>query len=69
MRERFCIERCEGRLQEESLSAITGRGAFWRFKDVIHQHSIAEAWYVFRRELLVEEAKAWLEGQAIPFGP
>jgi hypothetical protein len=69
MMERFCLERCEGRFQEEFLLAITGRGAFRRFRDLIHQRGIWEAWYAFRRELLAEEAKAWLEAHAISFGP
>src|SRR5262245_36167935 len=30
--ERFCLECCEGRVQEDLLSAISGRGAFGRFK-------------------------------------
>ena len=65
--ERFCNERCEGQIQEELLSAITGRGAFGRFKAVLHRHGVQEAWYGFRRELLTEEAKAWLQSQKIPF--
>jgi hypothetical protein len=67
--ERFCHERCEGRLQEELLSAITGRGAFGRFKEVIHRRGIQEAWFAFRREHIAEEAKAWLEAHEIAFTP
>jgi hypothetical protein len=67
--ERFCLERCAGRLQEKLLSAITGRGAFRRFKDVVHQAGIAETWYAFRRELLAEEAIAWLEANNISYYP
>jgi hypothetical protein len=67
--ERFCLERCEGRLQEELLSAINGRGAFGRFKDCIHRRGVQEDWYAFRREALAEEAAAWLEAEGIPYGP
>jgi hypothetical protein len=67
--ERFCIERCDGRLREELLSALSGRGAFRRFKDVIQQRGIHEAWCAFRRELLAEEATAWLQAHAISFRP
>jgi hypothetical protein len=65
--ERFCIERCEGRLQEKLLSAITGRGAFRRFKEVVRQAGIDETWYAFRREVLAEEAKGWLEANDIKY--
>src|SRR5262249_27493741 len=59
--ERFCLEECQGRLQEDLLSAMTGRGAFRRFKDAIHRHGVHEAWYAFRRAWLTEEAREWLE--------
>jgi hypothetical protein len=65
--ERFCRERCEGDLQEELLSAIQGRGAFRRFKDLIHRRGVQDAWYAFRHERLTEEAKAWLEANKIAF--
>jgi hypothetical protein len=65
--ERFCLERCEGFLQDELLSAITGRGAFRRFKDALHRHGIQEAWYAFRRQELAVEARAWLEANDIAF--
>jgi hypothetical protein len=67
--EQFCLERCDGRFQEELWSALSGRGAFRRFKDLIHQHGIHEAWYAFRREALAELAKAWLQAHAISFRP
>jgi hypothetical protein len=67
--ERFCLEHCEGRLQEELLSAITGRGAFGRFKDMIHRRGIHEAWYAFHRECLAEDAAKWLEAEEIVYKP
>jgi hypothetical protein len=67
--ERFCLERCEGLLQEGLLSAITGRGAFGRFKDVLHRRGIQEGWYAFRREQIAAEAKVWLESHEIAFKP
>ncbi len=67
--ERFCINQCEGAVQEELLSAIRGSGAFRRFKDQIHIHGIQEAWYAFRRDYLAEEAKSWLEANQIKFKP
>ncbi len=67
--ERFCLECCEGLLQEELLSAIIGRGAFGRFKDVLHRRGIQESWHAFRREQIAAEAKAWLETHEIAFKP
>jgi hypothetical protein len=67
--ERFCLECCEGRVQEDLLSAIGGRGAFGRFKDGIHRWGVHEAWYQFRRRALADYAAAWLEAQGIAYGP
>jgi hypothetical protein len=65
--ERFCTERCEDDLQDELLSAITGRGAFGRFKDRIHTYGLQDAWHEFRRQVLTEDAKSWLTVSGIPF--
>jgi hypothetical protein len=65
--ERFCRESCEGDVQEELLSAIQGRGAFRRFKDLVHRRGVQDAWYAFRQERLAEEAKAWLDTNEIAF--
>jgi hypothetical protein len=67
--EQFSLERCQGRVREELLSAIQGRGAFGRFKDAIHRRGLQEAWYAFRREALSEDVKSWLEAQGVAFGP
>jgi hypothetical protein len=65
--ERFCLERCEGQLQEKLLSAIEGKGAFRRFKDCIDASGIREAWSEFRREALMKDAQMWLEAKDIPY--
>jgi hypothetical protein len=67
--ERFCLERCEGRLQDELLSAINGRGAFGRFKDCILRRRVRDDWFAFRREALEADAAAWLESLGIEHGP
>jgi len=51
------------------LAAISGRGAFRRFKDVIHRHGVQEAWYAFRTTALEEDAAMWLEAHGIVYGP
>jgi hypothetical protein len=67
--EQFCLDRCEGRVQEDLLAAIVGRGAFRRFKDGLHRWGIQDEWYTFRRQALAEDAAGWLEAQGIPYGP
>jgi hypothetical protein len=67
--ERFCWECCEGRLRDELMAAITGRGAFRRFKDGIRQFKVEEAWYTFHRKAIEEETAAWLESQGIEYVP
>jgi hypothetical protein len=54
-------------LQEELLAAIQGRGAFGRFKDVLHRRGLLEEWYRYRREQLTAAAKKWLEAEGIPY--
>jgi hypothetical protein len=67
--ERFCLECCEGRVQEDLLSAISGRGAFGRFKDGIVRWGVRDEWHQFRRQALAEEAAGWLEAHGIAYGP
>jgi hypothetical protein len=67
--EAFCLERCEGELQDELLRAISGRGAFRWFKDVIHRCGLKEDWYAFRGEALSQEAAEWLEAHGIAYEP
>jgi hypothetical protein len=67
--ESFCLERCDGDLQEELLTAIRGRGAFRWFRHVIRQRGIEDTWYAFRGEALAEEAAEWLESHGIAYEP
>ncbi len=46
--------------------AITGKGAFRRFKDVLARSSAELArWYAFRRQRLETRARAWLAGHDV----
>ena len=47
--------------------AIRGRGAFRRFKEVIHEHGIAEAWYSYRQQSFEVTAIEWLEANGIAY--
>jgi hypothetical protein len=48
-------------------SAITGRGAFSRFKDAVHRLGLADSWYSYREKFLLEIASDWCEANGIPF--
>jgi hypothetical protein len=67
--ERFCLERCEGGVQDELLRAIDGRGAFRYFRDTVRRHGIEKNWYAFRHEVVAEEVVGWLEANGIEYGP
>jgi hypothetical protein len=56
-------------LGDQLLSLLHGSGAFRRFKDAVHRHGLADAWYRFREEAIEEVARGWLEENDIPFGP
>jgi hypothetical protein len=67
--ERFCLEQCSGRLQEELLDSIRGRGAFGRFKDTAARRGVLDAWYTFRRAALAAELESWLRAMQIEYRP
>ena len=49
------------------LQAIRGRGAFRRFKEVIHERGMAEAWYTYRQQSFEAIAIEWLEANGIAY--
>lgn len=64
--EDFALEQEDERLRERLLDAIEGRGAFSRFKRVLHDHmDVREAWFRFRDARLLECAREWLESEGI----
>jgi hypothetical protein len=65
--ESFCFDRCEPPLRDRLLDAITGSGAFRRFREMVSRNGVMHRWFAYRRERIVEDAKAWLEGNAIPY--
>jgi hypothetical protein len=46
--ERFCSSVDDEDMRDDLCNAIRGRGAFRRFKDMIHAYDIAEEWYRYR---------------------
>lgn len=64
--EDFCRTRT-GRLRDELLSAIHGRGAFRRFKEAISRHGVEGQWHAFKEEALKEMAREWCEENGVEY--
>jgi hypothetical protein len=65
--ERFSLEVENADVREALLQAIRGRGAFRRFKEVIHERGVTEAWYAYRQQVLEDIAIDWLEANGIAY--
>ena len=65
--ERFCWSLEDERMQETLLRAISGRGAFRRFKDLIFGMGIARDWFAFRDEAFKRTAVDFLESRQISY--
>jgi hypothetical protein len=63
----FCYSVENERDREILLSAISGRGAFRRFKDMVRTMDIEDNWFGFRREAYSKIAVEWLEENGIPY--
>lgn len=62
----FIDEVPDPRLQQKLIQAIGGKGAFRRFKDILHHYPEAqEKWYAFEQEREREMARQWLEDQGV----
>jgi hypothetical protein len=65
--ERFARSVSGDDVRDELESALHGRGAFGRFKDIVHRRGIADEWYRFRDAALEEIAIEFLEAHGIEF--
>ena len=65
--EAFCESLPDGGVRDRLSDAIHGRGAFRRFKDVLHRTNSQDQWYAFRNERLKKEIAEWLEMKEIPY--
>ncbi|WP_018870977.1 UPF0158 family protein [Thioalkalivibrio sp. ALgr3] len=63
----FCRLQEDPDLRSELLEAIRGRGAFRRFKDLIHDRGIDQDWYACRDEALKAFLADFFEAEGIPF--
>ncbi|MGV9871017.1 UPF0158 family protein, partial [Rhodococcus koreensis] len=48
--------------------AIEGKGAFGRFRDLVHQESLAERWYAYSTDRQLGRAREFLAAQGIRVG-
>jgi len=65
--ERFTLEVEKPEIREALLQGIRGRGAFRRFKEVIHERRLTEAWYAYRQLAFEGIAADWLETNGIAY--
>jgi hypothetical protein len=63
--ESFAERQHDPGLRERLERAIEGKGAFRRFRDLVHDEGIAEQWYVFSTDRQIGRARAFLANQGI----
>jgi hypothetical protein len=62
-------ERCRDTVLRERLErAIEGKGAFHRFRDLVHQESLADQWYAFSTDRQLGRAREFLADEGIRVG-
>jgi hypothetical protein len=65
--ERFCLSVASEQHRQRLLDAISGKGAFRRFKDLVNNLEIEQDWYRYRDEAVKKIAADFLEAQNIPY--
>ena len=65
--EKFCWSVTSGRDSEALEDAIRGRGAFRRFKSLVFDLGLEDAWHRFRDEALEEMLGAWMDSEGIEY--
>ena len=65
--EEFCEQINISGIRNELLRAISGRGAFRRFKDTIIHYNIERDWYAFRDAAYIKIAIEWCEEHHIAY--
>ncbi len=57
------------RKREQLEIALSGKGAFRRFKDAVDRVGVEEAWYAFRDRRYLEFARDWCDEEEVPYDP
>ncbi len=55
-------------LRERLERAIEGKGAFRRFRDLVHQEYLADQWYLYSTDRQLGRARQFLDGEGIRVG-
>jgi hypothetical protein len=55
------------RKREQLEIALSGKGAFRRFKDVVDRVGVDAAWYAFRDRRYQEFARDWCDEEEVPY--
>lgn len=64
----FAERQRDSALREQLERAIEGKGAFARFRDLVHRESLAEQWYAFSTDRQLGRAREFLAGEGIRVG-
>ncbi|WP_257890495.1 UPF0158 family protein [Rhodococcus sp. USK10] len=64
----FAQRQHDSALRERLEQAIEGKGAFGRFRDLVHQESLAEQWYTFATDRQLGRAREFLADNGIRVG-
>jgi len=65
--EQFCDSLDNEKIATTLFSAISGKGAFRRFKDTVQRYGIENRWYSYREEALKKIALSWCEQNNISY--
>ena len=65
--ERFCESIEDERKRERLLDAISGKGAFGRFKDMIVRVGVRDDWFAFKERAYAKEIREFLKFKDIAF--
>jgi hypothetical protein len=66
--ERFCNSQKDPHIRELLTVAISGKGAFRRFKDTADRIGVINQWYEFRKKEFEEIAKEWCRENEVECG-
>jgi hypothetical protein len=64
----FAQRQRDAALRERMERAIEGRGAFGRFRDLVHDENLAEQWYAYSADRKIGRAREFLAGEGIRVG-
>lgn len=65
----FAARNHDAALRDRLERSIEGKGAFRRFRDIVHQEGLADQWYAFALDRQLGRARDFLAGESIRVGP